>query len=72
MTKTKLKGAAKSRTMWLAGALAVAGVVQVNLEVFQAFLTPQAQGMLTLAVGIAVAVLRTVTSSSLDEKGGDQ
>ena len=46
----------RSRTMYLAAALTAAGVVQANLHVFETYLTPEWQGWLTLAVGVAVAV----------------
>lgn len=64
----KLAGALKSKTIWFALALGVLGVVQANLEVFNAYLTPAAAGWASLCVGVAVAVLRAATTLPLDEK----
>lgn len=66
--KDNARGAARSKTMWFALALSVAGVVQLNLDVFSAWLTPEMQGLATLGVGIAVAVLRWITTDPLSEK----
>jgi len=68
MTNSKLAGAKRSKTVWLGLALAVLGVVQVNAEVFNTFLNPQQQGFLTLGLGVAVVVLRWVTTDALEEK----
>ena len=67
-TKQRLRGAIRSRTDWLGAALAIAGLIQVNLNVFDAYLSPQAQGLLTMAVGIAVIVLRTQTRTPLEDR----
>lgn len=57
--------ALKSRTMIFAILLAVLGTVQASAEVFSAWLTPQAYGIFTLVVGVAVAVLRVLTTEPL-------
>ncbi len=64
----KLRGALRSRTMWLGLALTLAGAAQAHLYVFQAYLTPQGQGWLTMAAGVAVAALRWATTLPLDDK----
>lgn len=63
-----LKKILKSKTMLFAVLLSVLGVVQTSMDVFTPYLTPQASGMLTLLVGIAVAALRVVTTTSLGAK----
>ncbi len=65
---TKIKGARRSKTVWLGLAVSMLGVVQINLEVFNTYLTPAQQGLATLGVGLAIVVLRWVTDTSLDEK----
>ncbi len=64
----KIRGATRSKTAWFGLALAVLGVVQAHLDVFGQFLSPAAQGLLTVGVGVAVVVLRWVTTDGLDEK----
>lgn len=58
----------KSKTMLFALLLAVLGVIQTSLGVFTSYLTPQAAGIITVIVGIAVAVLRVLTTQSLGDK----
>lgn len=58
----------KSKTMLFALLLAVLGVIQTSLGVFTAYLTPQAAGIITVIIGIAVAILRVLTTQSLGEK----
>ena len=54
--------------MRLALLLSVLGVIQASLEVFTPYLTPQIMGIVTLIIGIAVAVLRTLTTMPLSDK----
>lgn len=68
MMSDKLKGAVKSKLVWLGMLLAIAGVIQANMDVFAQYLTPEAQGLATVGVGIAVVVLRFLTTMPLDEK----
>lgn len=63
-----LKQFAKSKTMIFAALLAALGVVQASMDVFTAFLTPQSVGLLTMIVGVIVAILRVLTTSSLGDK----
>lgn len=59
---------AKSKTMIFAALLAALGVVQASMEVFSPFLTPQTMGLITLIIGVLVAVLRVLTTGSLGDK----
>ena len=48
--------------------LAVLGVVEANVGVFQQYMTPQTFGIFSVAVGVIVAVLRVLTTVPLSEK----
>ena len=63
-----IKQLIKSKTILFACLLSALGVVQASTEVFAQFMTPTAYGVFTLVVGVAVAILRTVTTTSLGEK----
>ena len=63
-----LKKIIKSRTMIFAILLAVLGAIQTSLDFFTAYLNPQAMGVLTMLVGIAVAALRVITTTPLKDK----
>jgi hypothetical protein len=58
----------KSRTIKFAALLAALGAVQASLELFNAILTPQVYGLITMGIGVAVAVLRVVTTTGLNDK----
>lgn len=68
MQKEKLTGAARSKTMWFAAALAALGVVQAQLDVFKDILTPQMYGYILVGVAAAIAGLRVLTSAPLEDK----
>lgn len=65
-----LKGALKSKTVWFNALLAVLG----GLELMGAHLTtlwgPQVAAAVMLSGAVANLVLRTITTQSLEEKGG--
>ena len=63
-----IKQILKSNTMRLAILLAVLGVVQASMDVFTPYISPQAMGLLTMIVGVLVAILRVVTTMPLDKK----
>lgn len=58
----------KSKTIIVALLLAVFGALQASMGVFTDYLTPEAYGLFTMAVGVIVAVLRVLTTVPLDEK----
>lgn len=58
----------RSKTMLFALALAILGVLQASMDIFTPYLTPQASGLLTVVIGLAVAVLRVLTTLPLDKK----
>ena len=65
-----LKGALKSKTVWFNVLLALLG----SLELMGAHLTtlwgPQVAAAIMLSGAVANLVLRTITTQSLQEKGG--
>lgn len=56
----------KSKTINFGLWLAIAGVVQANLEFLQ--LSPRAHGLAMMAIGIIIVVLRFKTAVPLNEK----
>ena len=66
--RRKARGAMHSRTMWFSLALVVLGVVYDNFNYVQNIIDPRLYGILLIAIGIAVAILRFITTSSLDDR----
>jgi hypothetical protein len=58
----------RSKTMWLALALAILGAAYDNFSYVQNIIDPRFYGILLIAIGAAVAVLRVLTTLPLDEK----
>jgi len=58
----------KSKTLIFALALAILGALQASLELFNAILSPEIYGLLTMIVGVAVAILRVITTQPLADK----
>ena len=58
----------KSKTMMFALALAVFGVVEMQIKVFAAYMTPEAFGIFNIVIGVIVAVLRVFTTLPLSDK----
>ena len=57
-----------SRTMWFSLALVVLGVIYDNFSYVQNIIDPRIYGILLIAIGIVVAILRFITTSSLDDR----
>ena len=57
-----------SRTMWFSLALVVLGVIYDNFSYVQNIIDPRLYGVLLIAIGIVVAILRFITTSSLDDR----
>ena len=66
--KVWLTRIAKSKTLLFSVLLSVLGVLQASMDVFTNYLTPQAMGFVTLGVGVIVAVLRVLTTQSVQDK----
>ena len=58
----------KSKTMMFALALAIFGVLEMNLKVFAPHLTPEFFGAFSILISMIVAILRVVTTLPLDKK----
>ena len=58
----------KSKTLWFALALAVFGVLEMNIKFFSNYLTPETFGLFSIAISIIVAILRIATTLPLNEK----
>ena len=58
----------KSKTLWFALALAVFGVVEMQIKVFASYMSPETFGIFNIVVGVIVAVLRVLTTVPLSEK----
>jgi len=59
---------ARSKTMIFAVVLAVTGAVQASSDFLKTLLTPDVFGFVMMGLGIAVAVLRVVTTQPLEDK----
>jgi hypothetical protein len=66
--RRRAKGAMHSRTMWFSLALVILGALYDNFSYVQNLIDPRVYGVLLIAIGIAVAVLRFVTTDSLEER----
>ena len=58
----------RSKTMWLALALAILGAAYDNFSYVQNIIEPRFYGILLIVIGASVAVLRVLTTLPLDEK----
>lgn len=63
-----MKHALKSKTLWFALALAIFGVVEMQIKYFSNYLTPELFGLFSILVSVIVAVLRVLTTTPLSEK----
>lgn len=58
----------KSKTLWFALALAIFGVLEMNVKFFSNYLTPETFGLFSIGISAVVAILRVVTTLPLSEK----
>ena len=63
-----MKRAFKSKTLWFALALAIFGVLEMNVKFFSSYLTPEVFGLFSILISVVVAVLRVLTTTPLSEK----
>jgi uncharacterized membrane protein YdcZ (DUF606 family) len=68
MKRATVRQMAKSRTMWFSLALVILGVVYDNFSYVENIIDPRFYGILLIAIGIVVAILRFITAMPLDEK----
>jgi len=55
----------KSRTMWFSLLLVIFGALMDNISALQYIIDPQYYGLILVAIGIVVAVLRFLTNKPL-------
>jgi hypothetical protein len=60
-----LKPFYKSKTIIFAVLVAVFGVLQTNIPMFQEVLSPTVYGLLFTGIGVVVAALRAITTTSV-------
>ena len=58
----------RSKTIWFAIALAIFGVIEMNIKFFSGYLTPETFGIFSIVISIIVAILRALTTTPLSEK----
>jgi hypothetical protein len=58
----------KSKTMWFALILVILGFIADNFNYVQNVIDPQYYGISYIVIGVVVAVLRFVTTTSISEK----
>ena len=66
--RLRTRGMMHSRTMWFSLALVILGVVYDNFSYIENLIHPRLYGVLLIFIGIVVAILRFVTTSSLDDR----
>jgi hypothetical protein len=66
--KILLTRIAHSKTMWLALAVEILGFLQASQFLLSRFLTSRELGIFLIAVGIAIRILRFVTTQPLADK----
>jgi uncharacterized membrane protein YdcZ (DUF606 family) len=66
--RRRTRGAMRSKTMWFSLALVILGVVYDNFSYVSNIIDPRLYGILLILIGITVAVLRFVTTTSLDDR----
>lgn len=60
-----MKRARKSKTMWFALALVILGALMDNLSYLQNLIDPQYYGVIMIAIGIIVAILRFISTDAI-------
>lgn len=57
-----------SKTMWFSFALVVLGALYDNFSYIEQLINPRLYGILLICIGVAVAVLRFITTMPLEDK----
>ena len=66
--RRKARGMMRSRTMWFSLALVILGVVYDNFSYVQNLIDPRLYGVLLIAIGIIVAILRFITTAPMEDR----
>ena len=62
----------RSKTMWLAFLVEITGIlqlIQLSIDEFRVVIPPEYFGYVLVGIGIAIRVMRLLTTTSLDLKG---
>ena len=62
------KSAMHSKTMWFSLALVILGALYDNFSYIQNIIDPRLYGVLLIVIGIAVAILRFITTDSIEDR----
>lgn len=57
-----------SKTMWFSFALVILGALYDNFSYIEQLINPRLYGILLICIGVAVAVLRFITTMPLEDK----
>lgn len=60
-----MKRARRSKTMWFALLLVVLGALMDNLSYIQHLIAPEYYGVIVIAIGVVVAILRYITTDAI-------
>ena len=66
--RRKARGMMHSRTMWFSLLLVILGALYDNFSYIEQLIDPRLYGILLISIGIIVAVLRFVTTTSLEDR----
>lgn len=66
--RRKVRGVMHSKTMWFSFALVVLGALYDNFSYIEQLINPRLYGILLICIGVAVAVLRFITTMPLEDK----
>ena len=66
--RRKARGVMHSKTMWFSLALVILGALYDNFSYIEQLIDPRLYGILLISIGVAVAVLRFVTTMPLEDK----
>mgnify|MGYP003348207695 FL=1 len=66
--RRKARGVMHSKTMWFSLALVILGALYDNFSYIEQLINPRLYGILLISIGVAVAVLRFVTTMPLEDK----
>ena len=58
----------KSKTMWFSLLLVILGALMDNISYLQNIIDPKYYGILLVAIGIIVAILRFITTQPIEDK----
>lgn len=65
---SKLKKAHKSKTIQVAVAIALLGVAETQFHLIKNLIPEEYQGLVLITIGMVMAYLRVITTTSLEDK----